>query len=255
MSGIDPKLRRLNDFAQAERALPQLEQNVADALARVAEQAQPHLTPTNLKTSAYVAGLDETVVARGTFIVTLPIAAAQNAGRCVAVELQSGTVTVVTASGQVQGAASDALSTAGLYCYVSDGVGWWRPPIGAGGAAVNPAVTVTDETTYGIAPAVGVDVLYARNDHTHGSPATPVTSIAASDATLVFSAATGAVTAHVGVISDANVDSTIATEDDLATLETEADRQLEQLQHIRILLIQLIRLEMGGELLSGVEGL
>lgn len=37
-----------------------------------------------------------------------------------------------------------------------------------------PATTVTDETTWGITPAVGSDDEYARQDHTHGSPAEPV---------------------------------------------------------------------------------
>jgi hypothetical protein len=41
--------------------------------------------------------------------------------------------------------------------------------LGAG----TPASTVTSETTYGIAAAVGVGTDYARNDHTHGSPADP----------------------------------------------------------------------------------
>lgn len=44
-------------------------------------------------------------------------------------------------------------------------------PVTGGGAS--PATTVTDETTYGISPAVGTDVSYAREDHTHGSPADP----------------------------------------------------------------------------------
>ncbi len=47
---------------------------------------------------------------------------------------------------------------------------------GLGGTAVyasaggTPATTVTDETTFGITPAVGTDTEYARQDHTHGSP-------------------------------------------------------------------------------------
>ncbi len=36
-----------------------------------------------------------------------------------------------------------------------------------------PATTVTDETTFGITPAVGTDTEYARQDHTHGSPDAP----------------------------------------------------------------------------------
>ena len=41
----------------------------------------------------------------------------------------------------------------------------------AGGGT--PAVSVTSETTYGIAPAVGTATNYARQDHTHGSPTAP----------------------------------------------------------------------------------
>lgn len=210
--GIDPKLRTLSDFRDLQRSLAQLEQNVADAMKRIAAQATPLLTPTNRKTSAYGASLDELVVAAGTFPVILPIATTQNAGRRVGVEVQSGTVTVSAASGQVQGGASDALSTVGRYEYESDGVGWWRAPLGAGGAVPIPATTVVSETTFGQAAVVGVDVDYAREDHSHGTPATPVTSIAADDATLVFSTPTGAVTAHVGTITSANVDDSIATE-------------------------------------------
>ncbi len=41
-----------------------------------------------------------------------------------------------------------------------------------------PASTVTDETTFGITPAVGTDTEYARQGHTHGSPPNPVTEAA-----------------------------------------------------------------------------
>lgn len=241
MSGIDPRMKVLSDFSDAQRAIPQLEDNVEAAFARVATQASPKLVPTNKKTSAYTAELDDLVVAAGTFNITMPVASAQNAGRRIAIEVQSGTVTVVPTTGQVQGAASDALSTVGRYDYESDGVGWWRAPLGAGGAAVSPATTVTSETTFGIVPAVGVGVLYARNDHTHGSPATPVTSIAADDGTLVFSTPTGAVTAHVGVITDANVDSTILTE---SVFDAGVKKLRLELQHIRLLVGQLVELEM-----------
>lgn len=44
---------------------------------------------------------------------------------------------------------------------------------GHDGAGGTPATTVTDETTWGIAPAVGTDTEYARQDHTHGSPDQP----------------------------------------------------------------------------------
>jgi len=40
----------------------------------------------------------------------------------------------------------------------------------------SPATTVTDETIYGVAKAVGTSLAYARSDHTHGSPADPLVS-------------------------------------------------------------------------------
>jgi hypothetical protein len=50
--------------------------------------------------------------------------------------------------------------------------GTWAAASGGG----TPAVSVTDETTYGIAPAVGTGTNYARQDHTHGSPTAPTAS-------------------------------------------------------------------------------
>lgn len=47
---------------------------------------------------------------------------------------------------------------------------------GGGGAALTPATTVTSETTFGIAAAVGVGTQQARQDHTHGTPTNPVTA-------------------------------------------------------------------------------
>jgi len=62
------------------------------------------------------------------------------------------------------------------------GVSWQA---GGGGT---PAVSVTDETTYGIAPAVGVATNYARQDHTHGTPATPTAASVGAVATSVLTA-------------------------------------------------------------------
>lgn len=59
-----------------------------------------------------------------------------------------------------------------------DGAGEWVAD--ALPAGVSPASTVEDETTWGITPAVGTDAEYARRDHTHGSPADPVTGAAIS---------------------------------------------------------------------------
>lgn len=39
------------------------------------------------------------------------------------------------------------------------------------GGAGTPATTVVSETTAGQSPAVGVSTNYAREDHTHGTPA------------------------------------------------------------------------------------
>lgn len=110
-----------------ERKTVEFEDNVKKSFANVAGQALPKLAPTNLKTAAYTAMLDELVVCNGTFNVTLPVASSKNGGRQVGVIVRAGTITVITASGLVQGAASDALGTAGMYAYTSDGIaGWWR---------------------------------------------------------------------------------------------------------------------------------
>lgn len=52
---------------------------------------------------------------------------------------------------------------------VTDEVDWET----GGTAPVQPATTVTDETTWGITPDAGTDPEYARGDHTHGSPDEP----------------------------------------------------------------------------------
>jgi len=40
-------------------------------------------------------------------------------------------------------------------------------------ATTGAAVTVTDETTYGLGTSVGTGTRFARNDHTHGTPDEP----------------------------------------------------------------------------------
>lgn len=82
-------------------------------------------------------------------------------------------------------------------CTVAGTPGTW---VNAGTAAT-PASSVTSETTYGIAAAVGTSANYARQDHTHGSPATPVTSAVAGTG-IGVSGATGAVTiTNTGAVS------------------------------------------------------
>jgi len=126
---IDLTFREVGSFeaeSPLDRQLTQLEENASRAFASVALQARSKLKPTETKTEAYTAKLGELVVTSGTLTVTLPVATPQNAGEVVGVLRQSGTVTVMAASGLVQGAATDSLGTSGLYRYESTGVGWWR---------------------------------------------------------------------------------------------------------------------------------
>jgi hypothetical protein len=51
---------------------------------------------------------------------------------------------------------------------------------GGGGGNLSPATSVTDETSFGVAKAVGSSANYARQDHTHGSPALGTTSTTAA---------------------------------------------------------------------------
>jgi hypothetical protein len=73
--------------------------------------------------------------------------------------------------------AANALLTVGLLS-VDDASSWIGYAGGSGGEA---ASTVESETTFGITPAAGTDTEYARQDHTHGTPANPVTEAAVRD--------------------------------------------------------------------------
>lgn len=128
-----PSFREHQNFsvqpAELSRQVGDLEDNVRDALNQAADGALGLLVPTNLKTAAYSAMLGELVVASGTFLVTLPVASPQNAGAVVGIVVTTaGTISVASASGLVQGVATDALSATGLFLYESNGVGWWRSP-------------------------------------------------------------------------------------------------------------------------------
>jgi hypothetical protein len=61
---------------------------------------------------------------------------------------------------------------------------------GMGGGGGSPATTVVSETAYGQSSAVGVSSLYARGDHTHGTPALP-TPVAIGAATTSHNHAAG----------------------------------------------------------------
>jgi hypothetical protein len=69
--------------------------------------------------------------------------------------------------------------------YIWSGVSWVSPSGGGG----TPATTVTDETSYGITPAVGTSILYAREDHTHGSVAAPTTQAESNNSTAIATTA------------------------------------------------------------------
>jgi hypothetical protein len=60
--------------------------------------------------------------------------------------------------------------TSEVYQWDATGSAW---VLVAGGGGPSPATTVVDETTFGQAPAVGTDVTYSREDHTHGTPTHP----------------------------------------------------------------------------------
>lgn len=65
-----------------------------------------------------------------------------------------------------------------------------------GGGGTTPAATVTAETSYGQAAAVGTSTAYARADHTHGTPAsdkdtTAVTGLLKGDGTTISAAVAG----------------------------------------------------------------
>lgn len=257
MSAIDPKFRQINNFqadkpAQLEQNLGRLEDDVDLALKRVAAGTAPLFDPTNLKQSAYLAALDELVECAGTFRVTLPVATPANAGRHVGVENKSGTQTVAPVTGLVNGSATYSCATVGFFDFVSNGVGWTVAPAGGGVAGVT-SVTAGN-ATLAIAPNVGavvaqVGVITSANVDTSiitsvgagaglvdsGTAGHPVLDAVAANATIVVNPDS----IQVGVIGSANVDTSIATTSDTKRLRL-------ALQHIRLLLTQLVELEMTG---------
>lgn len=74
--------------------------------------------------------------------------------------------------------------------------------IAAAGGGGTPATTVVSATSYGQATAVGIGTAFARNDHSHGSPAlgtSASTACAGNDARLADSRApTGAASGDLG---------------------------------------------------------
>lgn len=81
---------------------------------------------------------------------------------------------------------------------------------GIGGGGNDPATTVVSETSYGQSAAVGVGTKYARNDHTHGTPALP-TPAAIGAATTSHSHAAADVTSGILAIARIPTGTTGAT--------------------------------------------
>lgn len=91
-----------------------------------------------------------------------------------------------------------------------------------------PSGTVTDETSWDIAPAAGTPGTYSSGDHTHGSPPEPVTSLASSDGFLVVSAATGAVDLVAGpsAATASNIETILEALDDVTRILKAIDDKL-----------------------------
>lgn len=85
--------------------------------------------------------------------------------------------------------------------------------------------TVVTEQAFGQAPNAGAAVAYSRGDHTHGSPTFPT-------------------------ITESMVDDTVITEEALSDSVGETRREVEK---IRVLVLQLVKLEMGDSPDNGWE--
>lgn len=88
-------------------------------------------------------------------------------------------------------------------------------------AVPTAATTVTDEASYGVAKAVGTTSTYAREDHTHGSPAltssAPATTLGVGQAAAVGTASTPARADHVHPLAAAAAPTSSAVGDTTTT--------------------------------------
>jgi len=117
----------------------------------------------------------------------------------------AATNTWINANPTASGVASLNALTGTLSIVAGTGIG-----VVAGGSSITisntspaptPAASVTGPDAFGASAVVGVSLLYARQDHDHGIPPTPVTSAIAGTG-IGVSGATGAVTfSNTGVLS------------------------------------------------------
>jgi hypothetical protein len=64
------------------------------------------------------------------------------------------------------------------YLTLDGGTVWYGFPIGgSGGGGGTPSASVVSETVFDLAPAAGASTDYSRGDHTHGTPATPISTL------------------------------------------------------------------------------
>lgn len=122
------KIAQFQNDNDLQRELDALQNDTADAIESTAKQMWFRFKSTSLKTSDYRAKLFDQVRCGATMTVLLPTANKDNDGRAVAVLREAGTITVGSPSSNVQGAASESLTTNGLRVYVSNGEDWWRAP-------------------------------------------------------------------------------------------------------------------------------
>ena len=141
------RLAGLAELPEAERALLEQLNSIRLDLARL--QAPPVVT--ELKTSDYLAGEDETVryAPNGASTLLLPKPRIENRGRRVTVLLESvarGALTVQCVGGLVNGAASQAVALVCRIDFVCDGVAGWRSEVAPGAVPLTALAAQANDT-------------------------------------------------------------------------------------------------------------
>lgn len=135
----DSPLRTSGYFSldDIERQLTDFWQDADTAIRRLRIGRLPVFMPTNKKTAAYTASIDELVLvdsAGGNVTITIPVASSENKGHFIAISRQSASnnITLKAPSGSINnsiflfGSSSITLTAAvRLFLYVSDCTNWW----------------------------------------------------------------------------------------------------------------------------------